>query len=71
MVAFWKAGAGLHLSPAAKAHGVPEGCDLSDIANRPDITGVRLAWNGGLNGFDLVKAYYLVGLEVLGSAALL
>ena len=68
--AFWKVGAGLRLSPAAKAHGLPSGCDLSDIANRPDITGVRLAWNGGLNGLDVVLDYYHRALEVLGVGAL-
>ena len=47
---FWRTGAGLNLSKRARAHGVPEGCDLNDLADAGDFLGITLAINGGTNG---------------------
>ncbi len=67
---FWTLGAGQNLSRAAKAHGLVPGCNLNDVANTPDFVGVCLAHNGGMNGFEQRRAYYLRALEVLGVGAL-
>jgi putative chitinase len=47
---FWRIGAGLRLSKAALAHGLKDGCDLNDLADKGDLAGITLAINGGLNG---------------------
>jgi putative chitinase len=54
---FWKTGAGLNLSKRAIAYGVPIGCDLGEFADRDDLEGITLAWNGGLNGFAERERY--------------
>jgi putative chitinase len=55
---FWVKGAGLNLSKRALAHGVLEGCDLNELADAGDFTGITLAVNGGMNGFADRKQYY-------------
>jgi putative chitinase len=54
---FWTVGAGLNLSKRALAHGVPQGCDLNDLADAGDFSGITLAINGGLTGQDDRLAY--------------
>jgi putative chitinase len=54
---FWTVGAGLNLSKRAIAHGIPQGCDLNDLADAGDFTGITLAINGGTNGLDDRLAY--------------
>jgi predicted chitinase len=47
----------LNLSKRAIAYGVPIGCDLGEFADRDDLEGITLAWNGGLNGFAERERY--------------
>ena len=54
---FWKIGAGLNLGRRAIAHGVQVGCDLNELADREDALGIRLAVNGGTNGFPQFQRY--------------
>lgn len=66
--AFWRRGAGLRLSRLAKARcGV--GCDLNEVAARPDFEATCLAINGGWNGLAERQRYYRRWLEVLGRDA--
>lgn len=54
---FWTVGAGLNLSKQALTR-CTAGCNLNDIADKPDFQGTVMAINGGLNGWAQRKAYY-------------
>lgn len=60
---FWTKGAGENLSARAKAHGIPVGVNLNDLADQDDIEGITLAVNGGLNGLSLRTAYLKLAKE--------
>ncbi len=65
---FWRVGAGLRLSAAARKH-LGGAVDLNNVADRGDFTGITLAINGGLTHHDRRLEYYHRALEVLGSTA--
>jgi putative chitinase len=54
---FWRVGAGQNLSARAKAHGIPVGVDLNDLADAGDFMGITLAINGGTNGLADRRRY--------------
>lgn len=60
---FWTTGAGMNLGSAARAHGIPIGVNLNDIADAGDFEGITLAINGGLNGQDDRVAKHELALE--------
>lgn len=62
---FWTTGAGLNLSHAAYAHGLQDGVNLNDLADRGDFQGITLAINGGLNGYQSRLAYWSRTQEAL------
>ena len=55
---FWTQGAGMNLSRAAIAYGIPEGVDLNELADSDDLKGITLAVNGGLNGYEERRAFF-------------
>lgn len=67
---FWKTGAGLNLGRRALAHGVPEGCDLNELADRDDLTGITLAVNGGLNGMAERTRYLQMAEALISGTAI-
>ena len=62
---FWQTGAGLNLSQHAHDHGVQNGCDLNDLADADDFTGITLAVNGGLNGLAARTAFWRIAKAIL------
>lgn len=62
---FWAAGAGLRLSRAAKAYGIPEGVNLNDLADKGDFKGITLAVNGGLTHYGERVAAWELAKETL------
>lgn len=62
---FWTVGAGLNLGPVARAHGVPEGADLNDLADQGDFEGIMLAINGGRNGEKDRRQHLALALAAL------
>lgn len=65
---FWIEGAGLNLGRAAHAHGIPDGCNLNDLADREDFYGITLAINGGLTGLADRMALFERAKDVFASA---
>ena len=66
---FWKVGAGKNLGKRAlallKLHGMGEGVDLNDLADKDDIEAITLCVNGGLNGFEDRQRLLLAAKAVL------
>jgi len=56
---FWRVGAGLNLGKRAIGHGIPFGVDLNDLADAGDFESITLAINGGLNGWEDRKRYFV------------
>ena len=54
---FWTVGAGMRLSRAAKAAGIPEGINLNDLADLSDLRGITFAVNGAAT--DGPPSHYL------------
>jgi len=67
---FWKYGAGLNLGRAARAalekHGMGDGVNLNDLADRGDFEAITYCINGGLNGQDHRIDLHKRALDVLG-----
>lgn len=62
---FWRVGAGLRLSRAAKAR-LGSIRDLNELADKGDFVGITMAINGGTNGLAARQAYWTRAQQVLG-----